>query len=210
MTSPLLCVTNLSKRYDDRVLFDGLSFAADRGCIALEDEHGSGKSTFLRIVAGAAQADAGEVSLGGQRVDATSGDAVAGLFYVPEDFPDYPAETGRAFLARIASERKTTVDDDILVLADAFGLTPHLDKRFEQMSFGTRKKFFFTAAAIGHVDVIIADEPTSGLDGPSRAVLARQFETLGEDRLVLFTSYDEALVRASGAAVVRFADMRPV
>jgi heme-transporting ATPase len=194
-------------RYDDRVLFDGLSFAADKGCYALEDEHGSGKSTFLRVVAGAAAADAGEVRVGGRLLNPASHDAATGLFYVPEDFPAYPVETGRAFLERIATDRQTALDDGIFALADAFGLTPHLDKRFEQMSFGTRKKFFFTAAAIGHVDVVIADEPTSGLDAPSRAVLAELFATLAEDRLVFFTSYDEQLVRASKAKVVSFDDL---
>ena len=204
MTPPMFSVSNLSKRYDDRVLFAQLSFAAERGCIALTDEQGSGKSTFLRIVAGAAGADAGEVLLDGQPLkDGTS----ARLVYVPEDFPEYPTDTGRAFLARIAAERGAALDEEILALADDFALTPHLDKRFEQMSFGTRKKFFFTATAIGRVDVVIADEPTSGLDAPSRAALARLFQALGEDRVVLFTSYDEGLVHACGAKVIGFADM---
>jgi heme-transporting ATPase len=209
MNAPRLSVNNLSKRVEERTLFDGLSYVAETGCIALADEHGSGKSTFLRILAGEAQADGGEVWVNGFSTTTALREAKAALAYVPEDYAEYPVDTGRGFLERVAAEQQSTVDEDTMALADAFGLTPHLDKRFEQMSFGTRKKFFLTATAIGKFSVVIADEPTSGLDASSRAVLANLFKTLAKDRLVFFTSYDTDLVRASGANVLAFADMKP-
>lgn len=204
----MLRFENLSKRTEARVLFHGLSFAADAGCFALDAETGSGKSTLLRILAGAAEADEGEVWLGGHSLAHAASEAKATLAYVPEDYAEYPVETGRVFLEQVAASQQTSLDAPTMALADAFGLTPHLDKRFEQMSFGTRKKFFLTAASIGTFSVVIADEPTSGLDGPSRAALGELFKTLAKDRLVLFTSYDENLVRASGAKVIGFADMK--
>jgi len=208
MTSYLLAFDKLSKRFDDRMLFEGLSFQAGARCIALEDETGSGKSTLLRMLAGEAGADAGEVWLGGHSLTHAADAAKKTLAYVPEDYAEYPVDTGRVFLEKTAASQQVALDADTMALADAFGLTPHLDKRFEQMSFGTRKKFFFTATAIGKFSVVIADEPTSGLDGPSRKVLAELFKTLAKDRLVLFTSYDETLVRASEAKVISLADMK--
>jgi heme-transporting ATPase len=203
----MLSIKNLTKRTDERVLFQGLSFSADTGCIALVDDTGSGKSTLFRILAGEADADEGEVWLGGHSLTDAAAAATATLAYVPEDYAEYPVETGRVFLEQLAAKHRTTLDVQTMAVADGFGLTPHLDKRFEQMSFGTRKKFFFTAASIGKFSVVIADEPTSGLDGPSRAVLSDLFKTLAKDRLVLFTSYDEKLVSSSGAKVISFADM---
>ena len=208
MHSHLLKFDKLSKRFDDRVLFQDLSFEAGTGCIALEDETGSGKSTLLRILTGEASADEGEVWLGGHSLTHATDEARATLAYVPEDYAEYPVDTGRAFLEKAAASQQVSLDADTMALADAFGLTPHLDKRFEQMSFGTRKKFFFTATAIGTFSVVIADEPTSGLDGPSRKVLAELFKTLAKGCLVLFTSYDENLVRASEAKVISLADMK--
>ncbi|QEI09316.1 ATP-binding cassette domain-containing protein [Pigmentiphaga aceris] len=205
----MLKFDNLSKRYEDRVLFQGLAYESGIGCIALEDDTGSGKSTLLRILAGEADADEGEIWLGGHSLAQVADEAKAVLAYVPEDYAEYPIETGRAFLEKVAASQRVSLSADTLALADAFGLTPHLDKRFEQMSFGTRKKFFFTATAIGKFSVVLADEPTSGLDGPSRKVLSELFKTLAKDRLVFFTSYDENLVRASEAKMIRFADMKP-
>ncbi|MFP3561161.1 ABC transporter ATP-binding protein, partial [Paraburkholderia sp. SIMBA_049] len=76
-------------------------------------------------------------------------EAKSTLAYIPDDCMAYPLQTGRAFLAHVASARKTVVDSRTLDLAHRFGLTPHLEKRFEQMSFGTRKKMFLTAIALG-------------------------------------------------------------
>ena len=82
-----------------------------------------------------------------------------------------------------------------------------IDKRFEQMSYGSRKKVFLTAAALGETHVLIADEPAGGLDASARAVLAELFRTLGKTRTVFFTSYDEGFTRACEATSICFADL---
>ncbi|EEA00038.1 ABC transporter related [Burkholderia sp. H160] len=203
----MLRFDNLSKRYSDRVLFEGLHFDATSGCVALNDESGSGKSTLLAILAGALEADSGDVWLGGHSLRAEPQAAQALLTYVPEDSMSWPEQTGRDYLREVASARHTVLNDDVLALAERFGLAPHLDKRFEQMSYGSRKKVFLTAAALGETRVLIADEPAGGLDASARAVLADLFGRLGATRTVFFTSYDEGFTRACEATRVCFADL---
>ncbi|WP_027819658.1 ATP-binding cassette domain-containing protein [Paraburkholderia bannensis] len=203
----MLRFENLGKRYGKHVLFHGLNYTAGNGCVALCDENGSGKSTLLAILAAALDADEGEVWLAGHSLRTDPLKAKAALAYVPEDCMDYPQETGRAFLELVASARNTTVDSRALDLANRFGLAPHLDKRFEQMSLGTRKKLFLTATLIGAPAVVIADEPGNGLDAPARAVLVDLFKTLAADRTVFFSSHDLALARACEAKMISFADM---
>ncbi|MFL9932321.1 ATP-binding cassette domain-containing protein [Paraburkholderia sp. RL18-103-BIB-C] len=200
----MLRFDNLSKHYADRIIFEGLHYDAASGCIALNDESGSGKSTLLSILAGTIQADSGDVWLGGHSLRSAPLAAKSVLAYVPEDCMIHPDRTGREYLKDVAGERKTTVESDTLDLADRFGLTPHLDKHFEQMSFGTRKKFFLTAAALGETRVVIADEPAGGLDAAARAVLADLFKSLASTRTVFFTSYDAALTQACEATSVDF------
>ncbi|MFM0039811.1 ATP-binding cassette domain-containing protein [Paraburkholderia strydomiana] len=203
----MLRFDHLSKRYNERVIFEDLHYDVASGCVALNDESGSGKSTLLGILAGTLAADAGEVWLGGHSLRSAPLAAQAVLTYVPEDCMPSPDRTGREYLNHVASERKTTVGSDTLDLADRFGLTPHLDKRFEQMSFGSRKKFFLTAAALGETSVVIADEPVGGLDASARAVLADLFKTLARTRTVFFTSYDAAFTQACEAASISFAEL---
>ncbi|MEW6341250.1 MAG: ATP-binding cassette domain-containing protein [Pseudomonadota bacterium] len=203
----MLRFENLCKRYGEHTLFQGLRYSVDAGCIALNDESGSGKSTLLGILAGEIEPDAGEVWLGGHSLRTATLAAKSAVAYVPEDCLASSMQTGRAFLEDVAAQRHTTLDSRTLELADRFGLTPHLEKRFEQMSFGTRKKICLSAAALGRVAVVIADEPGGGLDAAGRAVLIDLFKELGRDRVVFFTSYDTALTNACEAQAVSFADL---
>jgi ABC-2 type transport system ATP-binding protein len=203
----MLRFENLCKRYGKHTLFQGLRYSVDAGCIALNDESGSGKSTLLGILAGEIEPDAGEVWLDGHSLRTASLAAKSTLAYVPEDCLASSMQTGRAFLEGVAAQRHTALDSRTLELADRFGLTPHLDKRFEQMSFGTRKKICLSAAALGQAAVVIADEPSGGLDAAARAVLIDLFKELGRDRVVFFTSYDTALTSACEARAVSFADL---
>ncbi|RQT29219.1 ABC transporter ATP-binding protein [Burkholderia contaminans] len=203
----MLRFDNLGKRYDKRVIFTGLHYASGAGCVALCDETGSGKSTLLAILAGTLDADEGEVWLGGHSLRTAPQEAKSALAYVPDDCLAYPLQTGREFLDLVAAGRKSVVDAHTLELADRFGLAPHLEKRFEQMSFGTRKKLFLTATTLGAPAVVIADDPDSGLDAASRAVLIDLFKTLAADRAVFFSSHDPALVRACDARVTTFAEL---
>lgn len=203
----MLRFENLSKRYGDRLIFQGLHDDTASGCVALNDESGSGKSTLLGILAGTIEPDTGEVWLGGHSLRSAPLAAQSVLTYVPEDCLPDSEQTGREYLNDVASARKTVVTADTLALADRFGLTPHLDKRFEQMSFGTRKKFFLTAAVLGETRVVIADEPVGGLDAAARAVLVDLFKTLAQTRTVFFSSYDEVFTNACEARSVNFADL---
>ncbi|MEZ0603783.1 ATP-binding cassette domain-containing protein [Paraburkholderia sp. IW21] len=203
----MLRFENLSKRYSERIIFQGLHHDTAAGCVALSDESGSGKSTLLGILAGTVEPEAGEVWIGGHSLRTAPLAAKSMLTYVPEDCIPYPDQTGREYLERVASERKTAVESDTLELANRFGLAPHLDKRFEQMSFGTRKKIFLTGAVLGETRVVIADEPVGGLDASARAVLVDLFKTLAETRTVFFSSYDTAFTQACEARTIGFADL---
>jgi ABC-2 type transport system ATP-binding protein len=203
----MLRFEKLSKRFDKHVIFQGLNYASGAGCVALCDENGSGKSTLLAILAGTIDADEGEVWLDGHSLRTAPLKAKSALAYVPDDCMAYPFQTGREFLELVASAKKTIVDTRTLDLADRFGLASHLEKRFEQMSLGTRKKLFLTATMLGEPGVVIADEPGNGLDAAARAVLVDLFKTLAADRTVFFSSHDLALARACEAKITHFADL---
>ena len=203
----MLRFENLCKRYDEHVIFQRLRYSAGTGCVALNDETGSGKSILLGILAGEIKPDQGDVWIDGHSLRGASLEVKSLLAYIPEDCMPYALQTGHAYLEFVASNRKTIVDSRTLDLADRFGLTPHLEKRFEQMSFGTRKKIFLTAAALGDVKVVIADEPGAGLDASARAVLIDLFKTLGADRTVFFSSYDMEFTQACCAKMISFAEL---
>ena len=196
----MLNIQNLTKRYGDHLVFQRLTHTFQPGCVALCEEASTGKSSLLAIIAGAIAPEEGDVLIQGHSVVHSPEQAKARVAYVPDDCMKYPQQTGRELLQKIAAEKHTTVDDTTLDLAYRLGLEPHLDKRFEQMSMGTRRKVYLAAAALGDPAVIVADGPSNGLDASAGAVLAEQFKAWAQDRVVLFASHDEQLVQACGAS----------
>lgn len=195
----MLRIHNLGKRYGDHIVFQGLTHAFGPGCVALCDEDNTGKSTLLAILAGVIAPDEGEVWINGKSLRETPKQATECVAHVPENCVAQPSQTGRSLLEQLAAEKQVVIDDEVLDLAWRLGLEPHLDKPFEQMSTGTRRKVFLVAAALGKPAVVAADGPSDGLDARARAVLAEQFSIWGRDRLVLFASHDAELVQACGA-----------
>jgi ABC-type multidrug transport system ATPase subunit len=203
----MLRIDNLGKRYDGHPVFQGLAHTFPAGCVALCEQDSTGKSSLLNILAGVITPDSGDAWIDGHSLIQAPRQAKARLAYVPDDCLLFPVQTGRELLERVASEKNVMVDDAALDLARRLGLEPHLDKRFEQMSTGTRRKVFLTAAALGEPAVILADGPSNGLDGQARIALAEQFKLWSQDRVVLFASHDAGLVRACGAKIMKIGDL---
>ncbi|MNS86897.1 ABC transporter ATP-binding protein YxdL [compost metagenome] len=204
----MLRIDNLSKRYGDHLVFQGLTHTFPPGCMALCEEDSTGKSSLLGIIAGVIAPDGGDVYIDGHSLANAPQQARARLAYVPDNCMAFPTQTGREFLLKAAAEKNVSLDDSVLDLAFRLGLEPHLDKRFEQMSTGSRRKVYLAAAALGDPAVVVADGPSSGLDAQARGVLAEVFTTWARDRVVLFASHDPELVQACKARTLNVADLR--
>ncbi len=204
----MLRIDNLSKRYGDYIVFQGLTHTFAPGCVALCEEDSTGKSSLLNIIAGTLAPDSGDVLIDSHSLRDAPQAAQSRLAYVPDNCMAFPEQTGRGLLEQAARAKGVTLDDSIWELARQLGLEPHLDKRFEQMSTGTRRKVYLTAAALGNPAVVVADGPSNGLDAQARGVLADVFKRWAQDRVVLFASHDPELVQACGAATVNVADLR--
>nr|WP_150664179.1 ATP-binding cassette domain-containing protein [Pandoraea commovens] len=200
----MLRFEGLTQRFDGFTLFESLRFDAGPGCFALRDEGGGGKTTLLGMLAGTVDTGCGKVWIDGHSMQSAPHVAKAALAVVPFDCMTEPMQTGRGFLEQRAAQRQVTVSEGVLDLAERFSLMPHMEKRFEQMSTGTRRKFYLTAILFGTPRVILADEPTGGLDGPSRAVLIDLFSMLGKDHCVLFSTHDDELAEGCRATTLAF------
>jgi len=94
MEFTMLRIENIRKHYGERVIFQGLHHSIQAGCVALCDENGSGKSTLPGILAGAIDADEGDVWINGYSLRDAPLEAKSALAYVPDDCMAYPFQTG--------------------------------------------------------------------------------------------------------------------
>jgi len=203
----MLRFEGITKSFGWRPVFQGLGHRLGAGVHALQGPNGIGKSTLLAILAGALEADAGEVWVDGVSMRDNPRVARMRLSYAPDESPIYPFMTGIDLLDFVAMAKKVRVGQGILERVDRFGLRPYLHTRFSAMSLGTQKKFMLTAAWIGEPKAMFLDEPSNGLDAQARACLVELLRKHGQQNLILLSTHDMGFVSSCGATVLTMESM---
>jgi ABC-2 type transport system ATP-binding protein len=170
MTDAAIAVEGLVKRYDDRIVVDGVSLEVRAGeVVALLGPNGAGKTTTVEVVEGYRRADGGRVRVLG--VDPWSAGrahrARVGLMLQSGgiDTRARPAETLRQYAAFHADPA------DSAVLLDELGLRSVASTPYRRLSGGERQRLGFALALVGRPEVLLLDEPTAGLDPAARATV---------------------------------------
>jgi ABC-type multidrug transport system ATPase subunit len=203
----MLRFEDIKKSYGPRSVLQGLSGEFGVGAWALRGPNGIGKSTLLKVLAGAVEPDAGAVWVDGLPLHSDPTAARARLAYAPDECPVYPFMTGRELLAFVAWAKRCDLSSEVLDIVDGFGLTRHLDTRCGAMSLGTQKKLMLAAGWIGKPAVLLCDEPSNGLDAQTRLVLVDLLREKSLQATVLVSTHDQAFAQALGATVLDFADL---
>ena len=159
----------LSKHYDSKTLFRGISFTVQDGeRIGLIGPNGAGKSTLLKIVAGLEHADDGQL-------DIARGARIACL--AQEDaFP--PGSTVEGVL--LDALRESHLDERarrtrVAILMGKLGFDRG-DLRADVLSGGWRKRLAIGRLLTVEPDLLLMDEPTNHLDLAGIAWLERFLE----------------------------------
>ncbi|KZS44097.1 ABC transporter [Paenibacillus glucanolyticus] len=200
----ILTVEQVNKSYGDKILFQDASFGMeDQDKIGIIGVNGTGKSTFLRVVAGLEPPDSGKISMG-NRI------RVRYLAQNPEfdpdktvlqqvfegDLPEMKAvreytETmellelhpGHEELQQKLLKLNQTLDSlqawqlesDAKTILSKLGIR-HYEARMGTLSGGQRKRVALAAALIQPSDLLILDEPTNHIDNESVAWLEQYLQ----------------------------------
>jgi NitT/TauT family transport system ATP-binding protein len=169
MTVPLLRTEAVSKTYRmpdhlGRLVLDHLDFTLGDGeIVAILGKSGSGKSTFLRILAGLVPPSDGAVEYRGHRVT----EPVRGIAMVFQSYALFPwltvlgnVELGLEALGVSSAERRRRAVDAI----DVIGLDGFETAYPKELSGGMRQRVGFARALVVDPDILLLDEPFSSLD----------------------------------------------
>jgi ABC-type multidrug transport system ATPase subunit len=162
-TSPaLLHIEGLRFSWPDEApLFAGLDARVGAGVTLLDGGIASGKTTLLRLIAGALEGG-GRIALQGR----AAGRRDVAFLDVADERLD--ALTAAGLLAALR-ERHGACDTTAWERhVEGFGLRPHLAKPMCQLSTGTRRKAGLAATLATRAVLTLLDEPAAGLDAASR------------------------------------------
>lgn len=198
----MLNVEKLGRREGRLQILEDLSFDWSRGVLAVIGGNGTGKTTLLRVVAGAAKPNAGKVSWDGvptSRAVRRKGK----IGYGPQERNLDLAITLREFLGLCADLRglrgRTT---RIAAVADEMGLVKQLDERLANLSGGGRRKAMTAQALLGTPELIVLDEPTSEVDYAASRRFWAAFQARGKSSALVIATHDVELALSSADAIL--------
>ena len=157
----ILNMEHISKIYGDKVIFDDITCGIHQGDkIGIIGINGTGKTTFLRILAGLEEPDGGQVILqNGLR-----------LSFLPQH-PEFPeGETVLSYVAGQKREEDWTPETDARMVLNRLGIADH-EEKIDHLSGGQKKRVALAAVLVNPADVLILDEPTNHLDNEMAAWL---------------------------------------
>ena len=171
MTDPVLHADGATKAYADLVALAPLSLTVPRGqMVALVGHNGSGKSTFLRLVAGLLDLSDGEILINGD--PAGSSDARAAVSFLPDEPVLYDDLSVREHVAYVAALHGVDLEEtEMDELIDRVGLGHRSDDLPARFSRGLRQKTSIALGLVRPFDLLLVDEPFVGLDAGGKSSL---------------------------------------
>ncbi|MHC4938985.1 MAG: ABC transporter ATP-binding protein [Planctomycetota bacterium] len=183
-------------------VIDIASFSMEAGeQVALEGESGSGKTTFLHLLAGILQADSGTVKVAGEEITALDEAArdrarAMHLGYVFQTFNllDAYSALENVLLGMMFGPGADKARAQSLL--ERVGLGDRLDYRPKQLSVGQQQRVAVARALANRPGLVLADEPTGNLDSTrSQEALALIREVCREnDAALLLVSHDPSVL----------------
>ncbi len=204
MSDAIVRVKNLTKKYDDKVAVDGISFEIKKGEIfGILGPNGAGKTTTLEMIETLREIDGGSISVDG--IDVSKHPQQ--VKYIIGVQPQSPAFMDKVKLTeqleQLASAYGSRVNAKKLL--KEVGLSDKANAFPENLSGGQRQRFSIVASLVHKPKVFFMDEPTTGLDPQARRNLWELIqETRDKGTTILLTTHymEEAELLCDRVAVM--------
>jgi putative ABC transport system ATP-binding protein len=224
MANPVIVLRGVTKTYPSAAgRFTALAdVSLDIGqgeFVVVVGQSGSGKSTLLGLLAGIDRPSAGEVEIGGTRVDQLSeramsawrGRAVGIVFQFFQLLPTLTAAENVMLPMDFAGllvprERRSRALD----LLDHLGVVDQADKLPVTMSGGQQQRVAVARALANAPALLLADEPTGNLDSQTSGAMLELLAGLARDGQTIVMVTHDADAQRLATRAIHLADGRVV
>ncbi len=179
-----LTISNLKKRFGDKPIFDGFSYAfASNGVYALTGESGIGKTTLLRMIAGLDTDYSGSITGGGIG-------KVSFAFQEHRLFPNLSA------LHNVVLAGSDELTDEAVRSAKEMLLSLGIGESDMQLlpselSGGMKARISLARSFLKSTPILLLDEPTGELDAENAALVREIIKKEAKKRLVILVTHNK-------------------
>ena len=175
---------------------------ADREFLVLLGASGCGKTTLLRLIAGLDRVSAGDIRIGGKRVNDLPPRArgIAMVFQNYAVFPHLTVFENIAFGLRMKKLPQAEIDEKVKRSAALMHIEQLLARYSGQLSGGQRQRVAVARALAMEPEVLLMDEPLSNLDALLRLEMRTELKgVLQESRTTtIYVTHDQVEAMSLG------------
>lgn len=178
-------------------VFENVSFTLRAGeAVGLLGGNGSGKSTFLRCVAGVLQPNGGKVVAHGR--------VAALLSHGFGAYEELPVRRNIVLAQQLFGSTRQEAEENVGRVAALAGLSDRIKNSTSHLSEGMRAKISLAALAHAEFDVALLDESLNHVDVEFRDMyLGLTRKWISDGRAVVLTSHDDGLLHRFSNRLLR-------
>ena len=186
----VLSVSDLSKAFDNQVLFSNVSFEVKRGeHVAIIGDNGTGKTTLLKIINELVEPDTGTIRLGSN---------VQIGYY---DQEHHVLHMEKTLFEEISDDYPDLTNTQIRNTLAAFLFTGEdVFKKISSLSGGERGRVSLAKLMLSEANFLILDEPTNHLDITSKEILESALNAY--EGTVLYVSHDRYFINKTASRIL--------
>lgn len=177
---------------NESVLFTGLDLALSGGeILQIDGVNGSGKTSLLRILCGLAQADAGEVTWHGRRIDIHRSEYLQEVIYIAHSNGIKVDLTSLENLTLASALCMKTSKRTLKEILSLVGLLDYAEQTASNMSSGQKRRLALARLLISDARLWILDEPFTSLDEDGKELVSKMIiRHVDDDGCVILTSHE--------------------
>lgn len=191
--------TNLSKKYENKIAVDNISFEIRNGQIlGLLGPNGAGKSTTIKMLSGQTTPTSGEIILDGVSFKSVPSEYKTKIGVMPQEviiWDKLTVKENLEFTGKLYKLSSKNIKSRRDYLIEALNLSKELDTEADKLSGGFKRRMNLALTLMNEPSAIFLDEPTPGIDPQNRRFLWEYISNLrSKDRSVILTDHylDEA------------------
>ncbi len=190
MMENIIEVKNLLKNYGHVKAVKGISFSVKKGAFfAFLGENGAGKSTTINILCTVLEKTSGEVTICGYSLDKERDkirNSIGIVFQGSVLDKELTVYENLKCRASLYGYNKQEIKEKISKIANKLHLNEILNRRYDQLSGGQRRRVDIARALINDPQILFLDEPTTGLDPQTRITVWKTIDELRKNGLTVF------------------------
>lgn len=208
MSSVLLEVQDVCKRYGERAALSGVSLSVRKGqTVGLLGPNGAGKSTLVSAICGLIRLDRGNIVLNYSKSGTRHANSKKYIGLVPQDlalFEDLSANENLRLFGGLYGLSSNELQTRIQSALELVSLADRADDKPADFSGGMKRRLNIAAAMLHDPELLILDEPTVGVDPQSRNAIFDALEVLkARGKSLIYTShYMEEVERLADHLVI--------